>query len=368
VSANTRSNWVDAWTVARNVLIVVAVLASLWLIYELRTVLLLLVFSLLFAYLIAPLVEFIQCRLVFGRSRTLPPGLAIAIAYLAIVGVIAMSLTWVTPRFLDQISELAKQMPARLEAAHLNGEPFNTFYSRLERFGAPSTLVQRGVAAATSALDEGLRWVGAAFVRLAGYLPWLVLVPIFAFFLLKDAGTFRRWTIALAPSGRPRAHAAALLDRIDDALAAYIRAQLVAGLLIGAIVGVGFALFHVPYAAILGVAAGLAEFVPIIGPVMIALISAVVAGVHAPMLGVWVLVFLGILRVVEDYVIYPRLMGSNIHLHPLGVILAVLAGAELGGAIGVILSVPILAIAVAISRYFAESADDERRGARVRPA
>jgi predicted PurR-regulated permease PerM len=275
------------------------------------------------------------------------------------------------------MGELAKQMPARLEAAHLNGEPFNTFYSRLERFGAPSTLIQRGVAAGTTALDEGLRWVGAAFVRLAGYLPWLILVPIFAFFLLKDAAIFRRWAIALAPTGRPRAHAAALLDRIDDALAAYIRAQLVAGLLIGAIVGIGFALFHVPYAAILGVAAGLAEFVPIIGPVMIALVSAVVAGLNAPMLGVWVLLFLGILRVIEDYVIYPRLMGSNIHLHPLGVILAVLAGAELGGAIGVILSVPILAIVVAIYRYFAEraeraeraeSADDERRTPRVRPA
>jgi len=68
-------------------------------------------------------------------------------------------------------------------------------------------------------------------------------------------------------------------------------------------------------------------------------------------------------------VIYPRLIGSNIHLHPLGVILAVLAGAELGGAVGVILSVPILAIAVAIYRYFdADTAEDERRTPRARPA
>ncbi len=352
----------------RTVLVVVGVVGALWLLYALETVLLLLVFSLLFAYLVAPLVDFIQCRLVFGRSRQLPPGIAIAIAYSVIVGVIALAVTWVTPRVVDQVSELGKQVPARLESAHLSGEPFSTFYGRLERFGAPSTLIQRAVSAGTNALDSGLRWVGAAFVRLAGYVPWLILVPIFAFFLLKDAETFRTWAIALAPSGRPRTHAAALLDRIDDALAAYIRAQLVACVLIGVIVGLGFAVFHVPYAAILGVGAGIAEFVPIVGPVVIAIISAIAAGLRAPMLAVWVLVFLGILRLIEDYVIYPRLIGSNIHLHPLGVILAVLAGAELGGAIGVILSVPLLAIAVAVYRYFAESANDHHRAPRVRSA
>jgi predicted PurR-regulated permease PerM len=81
-----------------------------------------------------------------------------------------------------------------------------------------------------------------------------------------------------------------------------------------------------------------------------------VAAVHAPILALWVLLFLAVLRVLEDYVIYPRLIGSNIHLHPLAVILAVLAGAELGGAVGVILSVPALAIASATYRYFVESA------------
>jgi predicted PurR-regulated permease PerM len=66
------------------------------------------------------------------------------------------------------------------------------------------------------------------------------------------------------------------------------------------------------------------------------------------MAAIWVLLFLGVLRVVEDYFIYPRLVGSSVHLHPLAVILAVLAGGELGGVIGVLLSVPILAAASAV--------------------
>jgi predicted PurR-regulated permease PerM len=207
----------------------------------------------------------------------------------------------------------------------------------------------------TGAIETGIGRVAAATVRVAAYLPWLVLIPIFAFFLLRDAAAFRRGAVGLVPAGHARIHADEVLNRIDAALAAFIRAQLVACLIVGAIVGIGLMLLRVPYAATLGVAAGVAEFVPLVGPLVIAVVSAVVAAVHAPMLAVAVLVFLGVLRLVEDYVIYPRLVGSNMHLHPLAVILAVLAGAELGGAVGVLLSVPVLATASATYRYFADS-------------
>ena len=72
-------------------------------------------------------------------------------------------------------------------------------------------------------------------------------------------------------------------------------------------------------------------------------------------------IFLAALRVAEDYVIYPRLVGSRMHMHPLAVILAVLAGGELGGVVGVLLSVPFLAIAVAVSRYVSEVNRQQKR-------
>jgi predicted PurR-regulated permease PerM len=180
------------------------------------------------------------------------------------------------------------------------------------------------------------------------------LIPILSFFLLKDAQTLTHAIVGLLPE-RWQSHAPALLDRMDTALAAYIRAQLVACLIVGAIVGVGFAVLRVPFAALLGVAAGIAEFVPLVGPLVIALVSAVIAAFHAPIDVLWVLLFLGVLRVLEDYVIYPRLVGSTVHMHPLGVILAVLAGGELGGVVGVLLSVPTLAIGSAVYRYVDES-------------
>ncbi|HKB12907.1 MAG TPA: AI-2E family transporter [Vicinamibacterales bacterium] len=365
---DVRPGWADVWTIGSVVLIVLAALGALWLVVALGTIIVLVIFSLLFAYLLAPLVGFIERRLTFRRRGGLGRGPAIGIAYAIVFGAIALAVSWIAPRVFEQASEVAREAPARFEQARESGQPFGSFYDRVEQLGLSPALIERGVSAIASAVDSGVRQLGTAFVRLASYVPWLVVVPILAFFLLKDAATLRRGILELVPAGSPRLHADALLDRVDAALAAFIRAQLVACLLVGAVVGVGFTLMPVPYGAVLGVAAGLAEFVPLVGPLVIAIASAVAAALHSPMLAFWVLVFLGVLRVVEDYVIYPRLMGSNIHLHPLGVILAVLAGAELGGAVGVLLSVPALAIALAIYRYVVEFRGSESRTPRARPA
>ena len=366
-AADVETGWASSWVVARNVLIVAAVVGALWLVYQLGTLILLIIFSLLFAYLIEPLVEFVQRRITFGRGRQLSPAVAIFITYLVVFGVVGLVIAWVAPKVFEQVSEVAKRAPERVESARANGEPFRSVYGHVEQLGLSPTLVQHGVSTITSAIVSGARGIGEAFLRLAAYVPWLVLIPILAFFLLKDATSFRTGALGFVPAGK-RHHAEEVLDRIDAALAAYIRAQLVACLIVGAIVGVGLTVLRVPYAAVLGVVAGLAEFVPLIGPLVIAAVAAVVAAMHAPMLAVWVLVFLGVVRVLEDYVIYPRLIGSNIHLHPLAVIIAVLAGAELGGAVGVLLSVPVLAVVLSTYRYYVESRGGENRTPHARPA
>ena len=108
------------------------------------------------------------------------------------------------------------------------------------------------------------------------------------------------------------------------------------GLLVGTLCGVGFALLGNPYAVLLGALAAVLEFIPLIGPLVVAVVAVVVAALYDPTLAIWTAVFLTVLRVVEDYVIYPRLIGRDIHLDPLVIILAVLAGAELDGIGGIV--------------------------------
>jgi predicted PurR-regulated permease PerM len=213
-------------------------------------------------------------------------------------------------------------------------------------------------------LARGGDLVGLAVERMVGwivFIPWLVLIPILSFFLLKDADSFRRSVLAMLPRGRLRWRGDEFFQDINSTLAAYIRAQLTACLLIGILCSIGFALFRLPSPLVLGLIAAVFEFVPLVGPLTIAILAALVALLHS---GYWsalfVLLFLGVLRIVQDYVIYPRIIGEGIHLHPLAVILAILAGAEIAGVAGIFLAIPVIAILTVSYRHWLEHRGSER--------
>jgi predicted PurR-regulated permease PerM len=94
-------------------------------------------------------------------------------------------------------------------------------------------------------------------------------------------------------------------------MAAYIRAQVTACLLIGVVCTLGFVLIGIPYAIVLGIAAGLLEFIPLAGPLTVGLVAATFAAFHSPGQALAVVTFLVALRVVQDYVVYPKIVGSG---------------------------------------------------------
>src|SRR5947209_11337501 len=119
------------------------------------------------------------------------------------------------------------------------------------------------------------------------------------------------------------------------ALASYVRAQLMGCLVVGTASAIGLTIIGVPYALALAILAGLLEFIPLVGPLVAAGVAIIIAGFHSLGEAVAVLVFLLIIRGLEDYVVFPRLVGRGLHLHPLAVVLAVLCGAKLAGVAGV---------------------------------
>src|SRR5262249_46769785 len=157
-------------------------------------------------------------------------------------------------------------------------------------------------------LARGGEVVGVAAEKMLGliiFLPWLILIPILSFFLLKDADTFRRSALAMLPRGRLRWRGGELFQDINQTLAAYTRAQLTACLIIGAVCSIGFALIRLPSPLVLGLIAGMLEFVPLVGPLCVAILVALVALFHSGLgMAFVVLLFLGVLRVIHDYVVY----------------------------------------------------------------
>jgi len=192
------------------------------------------------------------------------------------------------------------------------------------------------------------------------YIPWLILIPVLSFFFLKDVETFRRSALQMLPRGRWRWRGDEFFQDINSTLAAYIRAQLTACLFIGVVCAIGFALLGIPSPLVLGLIAGICEFVPLVGPVLVLVMAAVAALLHGGMFSAFLVVaFLIVLRIVQDYIVYPRLIGQGIHLHPLAVILAILCGAELAGVAGIFLAIPVVAILTVSYRHWLEHRGSE---------
>ena len=110
----------------------------------------------------------------------------------------------------------------------------------------------------------------------------------------------------------------------------------------------------------MGFIAGVFEFIPLAGPLVVAIMAAILATLHAgPFSAFLVLLFLGVLRIIHDYFIYPRLIGQGIHLHPLAVIFAILAGEKLAGVAGIFLAIPLVAILTVSYRHWMEHRGSE---------
>jgi predicted PurR-regulated permease PerM len=361
----TKETAVAAWVQTRIVLRIIGILlvvaAVLWITYKLTAVLLLLVLSIFFAYLVAPLVDLVQQPLRLGkRVLRIPRGLAIGIVYVILFLGGGTAIYFLAPQLAAQFPEFKKQATDYYKNISTTSEHVNEYF-RQHRM--PEGVVKAVNDSILGLIARGGEVVGVAAEKMFGliiFLPWLVLIPVLSFFLLKDADSFRRSALAMLPRGRLRWRGDEFFQDINSTLAAYIRAQLTACVLIGAVCSIGFWLIGLPSPLVLGVIAGILEFVPLVGPLTVAILVALLALLHSGFgMAFVVLLFLGVLRVVHDYVVYPRIIGQGIHLHPLAVILAILAGAEIAGVAGIFLAIPVIAILTVSYRHWLEHRGSE---------
>lgn len=353
-SSAASAGWAQTRAVLRLILIVLLVVAAMWALYTLESVLLLLVLSIFFAYLIAPLVELVRRPVrLRGRERSMPRPVAIGVVYLIIFGSVGFAVFLLLPQAGEQFTELGKQAPGYYKSMSERAQSLEQLYQRLPPPAREP--VRRGVGQAVEAVGAYIQASAVSTATFAlAHAPWLVLIPVLAFFLLKDADSFRRSALHMLPKGRLRWRGDELFQDVNSTLAAYIRAQLIACFYIGVVCTLGFILLGVPYALVLGLIAGLFEFIPLAGPLAVAVIAVTFASFHSSGTAVAVLVFLFILRITHDYVTYPRIIGSGIHLHPLAVILAILSGAELAGIAGIFLAIPVIAVISVTYRHWLE--------------
>lgn len=322
--------------VARYTWTVALVLVLLYIVYLLRTTLFIFVLALLFAYLVAPLVDVLDRLLPARRTRT--P--ALALAYVLFVGGLVALGIQLGSRVVEQANALAGNLPAKLETwrQSSSGSPALDSLKR-QIAGNLQQQLQSNAAHLLASLPEA----GRKALTLAGDLIYLVVIPILAFFFLKDAAAIRQALLDAVENLEKRALVEEIMADAHLLLAHYMRALVVLSLATLVAYSACFLIMGVPYTVLLAVLAAVLEFLPMIGPLAAAAIITIIAGVSG--VSVWpILAFMAVYRLFQDYVLSPQIMGHGVELHPLAVIFGVFAGGEIAGIAGAFLSVPVLAL------------------------
>jgi predicted PurR-regulated permease PerM len=162
----------------------------------------------------------------------------------------------------------------------------------------------------------------------------------------------------VAPGGQ-RSMWRGIVDDLDVLLGRYIRALLILSGTTLVIYSLFLTLVGVPYSLLLAAVAGLLEFIPVIGPLAAAAACLIVSGLSGYDHLLWLVIFIAAYRIFQDYVLNPYLMSDGVEVPPLLVLFGLLAGEEIGGVVGIFLSVPTLAAAKICVTHITRTAEDE---------
>ncbi|HAV60857.1 MAG TPA: hypothetical protein DCY13_00640 [Verrucomicrobiales bacterium] len=351
--------WSSATALAIGVIIALAGALAFgvgWTVQQLSTVLLPLAVAGVLAFLLDPVVDYLERR---GMSRV---GAIITVFVLA-VGVVLIFLAAVIPQVVIEITDLIRNIPGywdkmveRIKELMKQVSENSAWQNRIDT--ATQLLEERAAELGTlaaSKLPAITAWVFERLGRAASWIGLLVgfaLVPVYLFyFLLEKRGITGSWTDYL-PIQEPaiKKELVFFINSVNDALIVFFRGQVLVAICVGTLTAIGFMLIGLNYGLLLGVVTGVLGIIPYLG-VMMSFIPAVIIGIVqfgdwriALVVGVFVAV-----QFLEGMVISPKIIGDRVGMHPLTIIIAVITGTTLmGGIVGGILAIPITAVLRAI--------------------
>jgi predicted PurR-regulated permease PerM len=315
--------------------------------YLLRGVLVPLFFAFLLAYALDPFVDWLE-------ARKVPRTVAAPIVMLAIAGLLLSLLFFAIPIFVDEITGAAADFPLQLQRLEARVEPWlwSTFH-----YKPPHTISELGIDVRDRLQAQFPTLLDAASVALFGTLSYLavvlsaLIVPVFALYLLIDFDRIVERTRQLIPR-RWYPQVAGIARQVHRTLGGYVRGQLTANIVLGALYSVGLRFTDIRLAVPIGVLTGMLAFVPYIGfgcGLMLALGMATLDW-EGPARLLAVLAVMLAVQILDGLLVTPRIVGKSVGLAPLEVLLTMMAAGTLFGFLGVLLAVPLGAVVKILMR------------------
>ena len=339
----------------RLLLVGATVLAVVGLLVLVRGALFPFILSAVLAYILSPVVAALESLMPWmdrwpGTRRVA----AVLVVYVAAIAVLVAAVAVIVPPAFRQGSEFVSSVPELFADARAEVEKWTELYS--ERIpedvraqiesslkGSSSVLIGAG----QSVLARTVSSVTNTVTTVIG----LAIVPFMLFYLLKDREVAVEGFYSLMPPDARR-HTRNVIAIANQVIGSYIRGQLTLAVVVGAVAFLGLLALGIEFSVLLGIVAGLTELIPVIGPLLGAIPGVLVALATAPdkLLPV-IALYVGI-QMVENIVLVPRIQGQAVDIHPALIMVILVVGSEAAGLWGVIISVPLAAVARDVFKYF----------------
>lgn len=333
---------ISTWTIFRGILI----LLFFGFLFLIKDILILLFLSLIIASSIYPFANYLQ-------ARKIPRILGVLSVYITAIIILASLLYLVVPTIVDEIRQLASVLPSYYD------ELSNKFSKTVIEISPNYTKTAQDFLLNSGEKIKNI--TSSTFKTVAslfGGFATFGIVIIISFYLAVQEKGVEHFMRMITPKHN-EGYVLDLWKRVERKLGLWLQGQLILAIIIGLVVFLGLSILGVPYALLLGIIAGIFEIIPVVGPIFSALIGVIVALMIDPFLALWTLLFYGIIQQFENHILVPNLMKKMTGLNPIVIIISLLIGWELGGIIGMIVSVPIATIAGELLEDYAKAKEKE---------
>lgn len=286
------------------------------------------------SYLLHPLVEKLHKK---GLYRSA----SILLIYLLFFGGVGFAMYKGIPIIIEELEDLIQNTPQF-------AEKYKGFLEVINQKTSNWPLVYREKIHETILFFEGkveglLSKTMGFLVKILDFIIVFAIVPLIAFYYLKDWNQIKKAAWYITPAAI-RKQAVAFLKDVELSLGNYIRGQLIVCVVIGILSALLLWLIKVKYSLLLGIIIGITNVIPYFGPVIGAIPAIIIAAATSTKQVIWVAVIIFGLQFLEGNILSPLIVGKSLHMHPLLIMLSLFIGGEVGGVVGLILAVPILAI------------------------
>jgi len=335
--------------------------AAFFVFYHIAAFLFPIMLAVALAFVLHPVAKVFEKIPVGPGKKRLPQAMAIFLAFVAMSGFFYLIAKLIILPLFGEVNLFLKELPdymQKVDSSNLDWLGLDQ-KTRSELPSNLLSLIDSLLAWAMSYILEMMKSLVKSTFEMAVLLVGLIVVPFLAFYFLKDWRELRKLVIDIfSYEAQPRI--AAILDELGDVLSSYVRGMFKLSLLVGVCITAGVYLLGIDYPLILGFLALIAEFVPVVGPIVVAVPATFLAYADSPVSALKIAIFYFAFYQIDAHYLMPKIMGKSIQLHPVLLILSLLIGAKLFGILGLLFAVPVAAVCKVLYKHLWHNSENKK--------